>query len=303
MARVMDLRKGKPQQAPSSAPRRAPAPQPSREPKRVAPLRVRKRRKRLAIAAFILIIVGAAAYGIHWASYLPQYSIQNIDISGTVSLTRDDILARVNAFFDRQGRFISPRNIFWYDTKGLERDLESDILHIANATLSRDSLTSTTLRISIDERIPFARWCASETSCYVIDKTGFIFATYDASSTSPLEAEVFTGGVSDPGNPLGHSVAAARFPSLLAMIQSLGQAGYSVHKADIDENGDLAFALDTGFTLYASAGADPLSLLRDLKLILISAPLKDHLTDLEYIDLRFGNRVFYKLKGQEAVGQ
>jgi hypothetical protein len=28
-----------------------------------------------------------------------------------------------------------------------------------------------------------------------------------------------------------------------------------------------------------------------------------HLADIEYVDLRFGNRVFYKLKGQEAVGE
>ena len=35
----------------------------------------------------------------------------------------------------------------------------------------------------------------------------------------------------------------------------------------------------------------------------VGAEVLDHVGELEYVDLRFGNRVFYKLKGQEAVGQ
>ncbi len=300
MARVMDLRK--PQAAPRPPASAAPRP-PQREPKRTAPLKVRKRRRRIIVALAWIVSAAAALYGIHWVSYLPQYTIQDVEIQGTVSLTREDILGRIDGFFASKGTFISPRSIFWHDEAGIERMLESDILHIADARVSRDGFMATTLSVALDERVPFARWCATDASCYVIDKTGFIFAPYDASSTVALEPVSFTGGVSDPGNPLGHSVAAARFPAILSFIAALGQAGYPAASADIDADGNLAFALAAGFTIYVSPGADPVALIRDLRLILGSEALRDHVGELEYVDLRFGNRVFYKLKGQEAVGQ
>jgi hypothetical protein len=103
------------------------------------------------------------------------------------------------------------------------------------------------------------------------------------------------------GNPLGHSVSSARFPSLQSLVDALGQAGYAVAHADIDKNGDLGFTTQEGFTIYAASGAEPLALVRDLKLVLDSDTLQGKTPDLEYVDLRFGNRVFYKLKGQEAV--
>lgn len=298
MARVMDLRK--PQTAPKKAP---PAPRPPlREPKRTQPLRVRKRRRRIIAAAIWLAFLGTVIFAVHWASYLPQYNIDSIEVSGTVALSPDEIRDRIQAFFDAKGRFISPRLIFSHDEGGIERLLESDILHIADARVSREGLMSTALRVALDERVPYARWCTGE-SCYLIDRTGFIFEPYDASSTVALDPVTFTGGVSDPGNPLGHSVAAARFSSILSFIAALGQAGYPVAGTDIDADGNLAFALSAGFTIYVSPGAEPVALIRDLRLILGSEALRDHVAELEYIDLRFGNRVFYKLKGQEAVGQ
>ena len=35
---------------------------------------------------------------------------------------------------------------------------------------------------------------------------------------------------------------------------------------------------------------------RNMKLLLASDPLVDKMADLEYLDLRFGNRVYYKFK-------
>jgi cell division septal protein FtsQ len=296
----LDLRKDSKPKA-SAARKPLPPAEPPRESPRRAPLRVRRRRKRLLIASLVLLVIGAILYAIHWASYLPQYSIQDIQVSGTVSLSQDDIRDRIQKFFDAKNHLISPRSVFWHDEKGIERMLESDILHIADARVSHTNLLSTSLTVAIDERVPFAQWCPESGSCYVIDRTGFIFALYDASSTTLGESVVFSGGVSDPDNPLGHSVSSARFPSLQSLVDALGQAGYAVAHADIDKNGDLGFTTQEGFTIYAASGAEPLALVRDLKLVLDSDTLQGKTPDLEYVDLRFGNRVFYKLKGQEAV--
>ncbi len=300
MARIVDLRKGGAPR-PSKAPRREPVVAP-REPKRSTPLRIRKRRKRYLAALGVLVAVGGLIYGVHWASYLPQYSISTIQVSGTVALSPDDIRGRIDTFFDQRRSFISPRSIFRYRGAAIEQLLETDILHIAHAEVAHPSLFSNELDVVIVERVPFARWCAADLQCFLIDQAGFIFAP-DSPAIQTPESLIFYGGVSDPGNPLGHSVAAARFPSALALTRTLGQAGFAPQDVSIDSDTDLTIHLRDSFAVRASFGSDPNSLVRDLKLILASDTLKGHETDIEYVDLRFGNRVFYKLKGQEAVGE
>lgn len=305
MARIVDLRKGKKQEAPVRAPvRRISSPkEPQREIRR-APLRVRRRRKRWALLSAFMVFCALATYAVHWVSYMPQYTIQDIEVSGISTLDEREIQQRVYDALGEDSGFISPRNLLWYDSEKIRSALESDIFHIARASVSRDDFFSTTLRVSIDERAPFAKWCSTEERCYAIDETGFIFDPLTASSTQTF-AETFTffGGVTSTSTPLGAYVAPARFPSALSIMRTLGQAGYTPVRASIDSDTDVSIVFNTGFTLYASFGAEPPALVRNLKLVLESEPLKDNLSNLEYVDLRFGNRVFYKLKGQEAVGQ
>ena len=56
--------------------------------------------------------------------------------------------------------------------------------------------------------------------------------------------------------------------------------------------------LDWGFEIRASLKGDPGKLIRDLELVLTSDELRGKESRLEYIDLRFGNRVYYKVEGE-----
>jgi cell division septal protein FtsQ len=296
----LDLRKGKKESVPE--PVRQSSRTSYREPKRATPLRVRKRRKRYVLALAVCAIAVAGAFGIQQVSYLPRYTIQTITVSGTVALSPDDIRGRVESFFAGQRSFIAPKSIFRFHGAALEQYLKTDILHIAQATVVHPGLFSDELDVQIEERVPFARWCSPDRQCFFIDQTGFIFSAETPGVQSP-EPLIFYGGVSDPENPLGHYVAVARFPSALALSRALGQAGFAPADLSIDSDTDLTVHLQDSFAVRASFGADANALVRDLRLILGSDPLKDHLADIEYVDLRFGNRVFYKLKGQEAVGE
>lgn len=298
MARIVDLRKGKPATRPTPRIRT-----PQREIKR-KPLRARRRQKRIVLAGILIFLTAALAYAIHWVSYLPSYTIQRIEVTGISTLDPQTIEARVREALGKDGGYVSSRNLFWYDAHAIEKALEADMYHVARASVSRESTFSTTLRVAIDERAPFARWCAAESDCYLIDETGFIFEHLAASTARDyVEPFVFWGGVASTSETLGAYVAPARFPSALSILRALGQAGYTSLRAEIDSDTDFSVLFEDGFRLYVSFGAEPPTLVRNLKLIFASEPLKERLTDLEYIDLRFGNRIFYKLKGEDVVGQ
>jgi len=103
-------------------------------------------------------------------------------------------------------------------------------------------------------------------------------------------------------NPIGHMFAPAHFPGILAFMDQLGHIGLGPIGAVVDNaDGDFIISLREGFAIKASFGQDTDSLVRNLQLILSSDALQGKQSDLDYIDLRFGDRTYYKLKGVGAA--
>jgi hypothetical protein len=103
-------------------------------------------------------------------------------------------------------------------------------------------------------------------------------------------------------SPIGHVYASAHFPGILALLRYLGQAGITAQGATIIDDRDFTVLLAEGFYLKASFGEDASALAGNLKLVLSSDALKGKESKLEYVDLRFGNRIYYKLQGQAEAG-
>ena len=140
-----------------------------------------------------------------------------------------------------------------------------------------------------------------------MDQTGVIYsASADASSTFPTPY-VFRGAlatstlVSNP--PIGETYAEGHFSGILALMNSLFDEGFIPTEASLAENDDFNIQVAQGFYLKASYGENPDTLAKNLQLILSADALKGKTDMIEYVDLRFGNRVYYKLKGQPQNAQ
>ena len=144
-----------------------------------------------------------------------------------------------------------------------------------------------------------------------MDEGGFIYAPMGWAGTATSSTQyTFAGGLPaqaglparDGGAtstyPIGNSFVQAHLPGLLSLLTFLGQAGFTPLGAQVDGQ-DILIQLQEGFLLKASFGADANTLVKNLELVLSSDVLKGKTEELEYVDLRFGNRVYYKLKGQE----
>ena len=79
----------------------------------------------------------------------------------------------------------------------------------------------------------------------------------------------------------------------------LRDAGAAPLGAQLENETDISVPLADGYYIKASFGEDPSELTKNLALILSSDAIKGKIDELEYIDLRFGNRVYYKFKGEE----
>ncbi len=299
--RIVDLRKGQPVR------REAPSRPPQRESERRSPLRTRRRKVRLIIAAVILILCLALAWGTRMLSYHPQLTIQTISVEGAERVPPEVVISYVTTLLD-DGRFhfLARRNIFLYPKSALANAVATNFPRIASAHVSRESPLSTNLIVRIEERDPFSRWCAEpevdmSAACFWMDSNGFVFAEA-ASEERGANAYVFTKGLTLGGEwPIGETFSPGHIPGILAMLRYLENADFKPTGASIENDQDLFIYLEEGFFIKASYGQDAAQLARNLELILESDALRGKATNLDYIDLRFGNRVYYKMKGEAEV--
>lgn len=301
--RIVDLRRGKPE-----ARRESPQHRPQREERR-SPLRRRRRRARLVIAFIVLLVLLAAVYGVHAASYASPLTIQSVSVDGVQAIPPDIIETFVQSELnDGSYHFFSRANIFLYPKKAITAALARNFPRVSAASLSRDSLLSTHLTITITERQPYATWCKSSPDgttidttqpgeCFVMDERGFLFADATDSTDHVGSNYIFTGGISSTSTPIGQTFAPAHLAGIAALMKLLVNAGFTPQGASIENDQDFFIQLQEGFFLKASYGEDAAQLVHNLQLILSSDTLTGKEADLDYIDLRFGNRVYYKLKG------
>ena len=241
-------------------------------------------------------------YGVSWISYLPQYSLTTIRVTGAKELSPELVETFVESrLFDGSRPFLSPYNIFLYPRAELERSITEYFPRIRTARISKETLLSQEIIVTIEERAPFARWCAD--ACYFMDKDGFIFTQETASSTPPATRYVFTGALSEANSPLGQTFLAGTFPELVIFLRQLESANFSPSKISVENTKDFSVSFMRGFELRASFESDLKEVVRNLELVLSSDTLRGKEGALEYIDLRFGNRVYYKLEGVAAQNQ
>ena len=310
---VIDLRGGRPPKGPPRGQVPLFSPRAPEPPRRPMPLRARRRRTRALIAAGILVLCGAVVYAVSWISYLPQFNISGISVVGASGMKVEPIERLVEVVLDDGAyRILSRRNIFLYPQAELEQAVTS-LPPVKSVRVTRPSLFATDVVVMIEEREAFARWCLPAQAgtgmqggdCYLMDAGGFIYAPMGwAGAATSSTQYIFAGGLppreenATSTYPIGQSFVRAHLPGLLSLLTYLGQAGFTPLGAEVIGQ-DILIQLQEGFLVKASFGADAGTLAKNLELVLSSDVLKGKTEALEYVDLRFGNRVYYKLKGQE----
>ena len=312
---VVDLRKRRPSSGPKPPPLPLPAGRQGFPRKRVRePLRARRRRKRLLIMASVVAALLLAGGCISYASHMARFTIQSFDVTGTTHVSPQDIQSFASGMIHHTAfHFFPPNNIFLYHPKQIELGIVSHFPRIKSADVSRESLLSTTVHIAVQEREPFAKWCegsidtaasssAPAQNCYLIDETGFIFAP--AGAENPSSSYLFSGGVASttPGaDPTGSTFAPSHLPGILALLHYLQEDDLVPQSATVQDDEDFYVYLQNSFYIKASFGASAEDLVKNLTLILDSDSLKGKQDQIEYIDLRFGSKVYFKLKGQDQT--
>ena len=291
--RVIDLRKRKPGlQARSVQEKEGPR----RTSGRRSPLRARRRKLQALSLIAAIVGIGALGWGAGALSYADGLALEGASVAGAREVSPHVIRAYVETqMFDGSRPFISQRNIFLYSKRKLSDAIVGYFPRIKSVSIKRDSLLAQAIRVTVEERALYALWCRGGEECYLMDDGGFIFANATNTPDSVLR---FNGALPDPAHaPIGQTFLKGELGIMRDIIERLKAAGLSAVLVSLWEEGDFALSLSSGLELRSSLTSDPSLIVRNLQLLLSQSPLRGKEGLIEYIDLRFGSRVYYKFSG------
>lgn len=258
------------------------------------------------LAVMILLLLFFVAGG--GVSHNDRWRIDRIDIVGAKAvsteamhaLAKEKLLGNYFFAYARENSFLFPR-------EEIERVLLDTFPRLKTASVGR--IGAHTIVVTVSERKPYALWCGSDAGmvssaeCWFIDEAGFVF------DRAPLFSEgvylavygAVVGG--KVGDPLRGTLPVSRFASANTFAKLVRDELGEPIRVEMKEEGESEIVIRTSAEYPFLAGVairfkdeeNPVILMNNLRAAVIAqfpeniGPKKK----LLYIDMRFGNKIFF----------
>lgn len=249
---------------------------------------------------------------------VPWFRVKTVTVEGNKVVPTSEILNLVTGVTAGRYFYLIPKDhIFWYPTGFTSNHLLTVLPRLGKAEITRRNFNEVVVRVV--ERAPAALWCVGEerANCFFIDQAGLVYAPAPWFS-SALFFEII--GTTSPQTFPTETVPAiyvrkltrfaAAAPALLAATSS---EVVRFESAELWPQGDAVFTVKQYNVLAGGApltwhlrinlDQDLMTAGRNLSSVWHSNAFQKEFganrTKLDYLDVRFGNKVFYKFKTNE----
>lgn len=269
----------------------------------------RQLRSRMFRRVIFFVVLFALLILLWFISTSPNFQITKVEVKGVLLTPANQVEGMVARELEGKYAFVFPKaNKLWYPRKKIHSKLLEEFPRIYKNSITREQ---STLVVSIEERKLRYLWCGgtvpqnSEDSfirgCYFTDQEGFIFAT--APNFSDGVYIKLYAPIENQDMPIGQYVFNKE---IITHVETLASGitssqiipfAYVASKDNDIEILLLGHSSSKAKVLY-NPKSDPLDRLQDFRIALNTEPLatklKNSFSLLEYIDLRFDKKVFYK---------
>ncbi len=260
-------------------------------------LRLAQKRKKIRNIKLVILLVSIILLFSLFVYVLTRdwINIKEIKVNGNETISSKNIESVV---FDRMSRLraytLYAGTILSYDKSDIIESLKYQYPQLKHININSRDIKI--LNITVEEREPIALWCINqESECYLVDNIGYIYRKI-------IDLKPYSNLVIYKSETSNLTLRNTLLPSVFSQINDflniIKDFGIQVTQVEINEE-------DNEFFVYSSS--HPILRIRlDGKFAqvasYIEATLKapdylnylDSVEKIEYIDLRFGNRIFYK---------
>lgn len=269
-------------------------------PEKVERLRTVRRKRRVVLIVICAVVIIILAGVFVWQTHNTRFAVQSVTVEGAHSVS-SDMLQKFADSIIQDGRFhiLGRNSIMLYPSHEVAQAILATYPRIQKADVHVDSWEQRSVRITVAERTVYAQWCASlhDETCFFIDNTGFVFEQAQKDDTLlTLYGNVVPHLNYSDVAPLWGTVEPEYFNALFSLTSELQDFSFIPQSITVEEH-DAVVQLRNSFTIHADLRADALKTVNALVSVLDQKDLSQVPTNaIEYIDLRFGERIFYKIR-------
>jgi len=271
---------------------------------------LKKRRRRAILNKFLILLLGLlVVFGLlAYLSRLNNLNIAEIQISGNKVVETEMIKTTVEQEITGKYLWLFPKtNILYYPQNTIRNVLQGEFKRLKDINFSIEN--NKILKVSLTERVAKYTWCGNtllinNQKCYFLDEDGYIFD--EAPYFSGEVYFKFYGSTDILPEILGSAFAKGNFKQLISFKDVLIDLNLKPVMLSIAENGVIEIFLSKnasiaiGPKIILKIDSDFQNVAENLKAALNTEPLlskfKNKYSSLLYIDLRFGNKVYYKFQ-------
>jgi hypothetical protein len=269
-------------------------------------VRARRRRHRILVTLLVLLFLALIFGAVVWLSRAPFLRLNAVEVSGAQTLSTSTITGYVEQEISGYYYHLFPKNNFFlYPKSAIAAGLLASMPTLQSVSVGSENFH--TISVSVTERVPKALWCGSsasstaESECSYMDQNGVVYAPAPILSDGTSQAlpgfELYYGALGSTSPP--QYLSPQGFQSLSALVDALAtqSATDTIQSVFVDSSSDVYVQFESGFQLIfalSDAGGD---VYQRFELALQSDPFKGkQLSDFQYLDLRFGDKLYYMLK-------
>lgn len=250
---------------------------------------------RILFVIFIILII-------YFLFYYHYFQIKKIVVINSKMTYDYEIEENVFSTLSTNHFYIFPgKNIFLINKRQIITNLKNRFSNIDNVAVSR--IYPDVLKIKIQEKLPKIIWQTEKSSAYFVDANGeiFLMVNKDENETNLPKVK----DLSDKSVVLFENVL---FPKhinfILKLNEILPQEGIKISSFEIPAKlaNEIHVITDEGWKIYFNIEKDAAVQISNLKLVLIDE-IKERKINLDYIDLRIENWVYYKMKTGSQILQ
>ncbi|HMP67464.1 MAG TPA: hypothetical protein PKA60_01830 [Candidatus Paceibacterota bacterium] len=253
----------------------------------------KKRRKFFFRIIIIVLLVVGTFYGLFYLSNYEPIQISEIEITGQKNVESPEILFIFEKnVANKYLKLFSKRNIFLLPKNSIINEIE-EILTVDSAYIKIDSISK--IKIEIIEHEPWAIWCSVPEKCYLVNRNGLAFVTAPIIIVEDL---VKISSDQDASLILGKKFTEKDLFNRFVLIQNLlSKINISISKITTADNQTFVLQTKDGPQLFIDDKSDPIEVVNNLKTTIEQESIHEiQFKNLEYVDLRFSGKAYYKIK-------
>lgn len=249
-------------------------------------------------AAFALLGIVLLLGLTWWVTHKSPLVFKSITVQGAETTSAEDVTAIAEDELNRRMLIWSRNNFMLAPRDEIENRIEESFDWVKSAQVDVKKFSHVVIEIT--EYTPAYVLCQSteDAKCFLADETGYIFAQ-DIYQRGTGYVVFRTGG--DAPVELGTRIAPkAQFETVVTFIKGLADNDLRASEVMLFETGQTEVMVE-GVRLIIDRNEDPAEMLGNFLLLLareteVYESRQVFLEQTEYIDVRYGNKVFYKAK-------